>query len=196
MGQIVGYTRVSTVDQNDEGQQHTLKAAGATKIFSDRITGSAETRPGLDEMSRYVREGDTIVIYSIDRLARNVEHLLATVKAWRDNGIAIEFIREGIRIDSTPTPMTELLLGVIGHIAQFEKSIIKERQREGIEAAKRRGVYKGRKRALDEDQVKELQNLLRQTGNVSEIARQMGVSRQTIYRYMNENRANGVECDG
>ena len=186
MGQIVGYTRVSTVDQNDEGQQHTLKAAGATKIFSDRITGSAETRPGLDEMSRYVREGDTIVIYSIDRLARNVEHLLSTVKEWRDNGIAIVFIREALRIDGEKNPMSELLLGVIGHIAQFEKAIIKERQREGIEAAKRRGVYKGRKRALDEDQVKELQNLLRQTGNISEIARKMGVSRQTIYRYMKQ----------
>lgn len=188
MGQTVGYTRVSTVDQNDEGQQHTLKTAGATKIFSDRITGSAEIRPGLDEMSRYVREGDTIVIYSIDRLARNVEHLLSTVKAWREKGVAIVFIREGLRIDSTPTPMTELLLGVIGHIAQFEKSIIKERQREGIEAAKRRGVYKGRKRALDEGQVKELQSQLRQTGNISEIARQMGVSRQTIYRYLDEQR--------
>jgi DNA invertase Pin-like site-specific DNA recombinase len=108
------------------------------------------------------------------------------VKAWRDKGIAIVFIREALRIDGEKNPMSELLLGVIGHIAQFEKAIIKERQREGIEAAKRRGVYKGRKRALDEEQVNELQSLLRQTGNVSEIARQMGVSRQTIYRYMNQ----------
>jgi DNA invertase Pin-like site-specific DNA recombinase len=186
MGQIVGYTRVSTADQNDDGQKLTLNAAGATRIFSDRITGSAESRPALDEMSRYVREGDTIVIYSIDRLARNVEHLLSTVKAWREQGIAIVFIRESLRIESEPTPMTELLLGMIGHIAQFEKSIIKERQREGIEAAKARGAYKGRKRVLDEDKLKEFEQLKAQTGNISEIARRMGVSRQTIYRYMGE----------
>lgn len=146
----VGYVRVSTVDQNTARQEVMMKELGVDKIFVDKLSGKDTSRPQLQEMLSFVREGDTLVVESISRLARNAKDLLEIVEQLKER--KVNFISKKETID-TSTPAGEFMLTVFGALAQLERSYILERQAEGIAIAKAEGRYKGRKR-LDVDEEK------------------------------------------
>ena len=150
-GQRIGYVRVSSYDQNPDRQ---LENETLDRVFTDKASGKDVNRPQLEEMIQFVREGDTVVVHSLDRLARNLDDLRNLVKNLNDRGVKIQFVKEGLTFTGEDSPMSNLLLSVMGAFAEFERALIKERQREGIELAKKRGVYKGRKKALSEKDIK------------------------------------------
>ena len=152
-GLRVGYIRVSSIDQNPERQ---LEGIALDKTFTDKASAKDVNRPQLMEMLDFVREGDVIIVHSMDRLARNLEDLRRLVQNQTQRGIRIEFVKEGLSFSGDDSPMATLLLSVMGAFAEFERALLKERQREGIALAKKRGVYRGRKRALDQEQIIEL----------------------------------------
>ena len=142
---IVGYARVSSVDQNLDRQRVALEAYGIQSIFTDKMSGKDLHRPGFEALKEDVEEGDTLVVVSMDRLSRSLSDLLATVNYFSGKGVTIRFLKENIEITpGNASPISKLLLGVMGAVAEFERNLIRERQREGIELAKKRGVYKGR----------------------------------------------------
>lgn len=144
-GQRIGYIRVSTLDQNPDRQ---LEGAQVSKVFTDKASGKDTQRPQFDVLLGLVREGDTLVVHSMDRLARNLDDLRCLVQQLTGRGVRIEFIKEGLTFTGEDSPMANLLLSVMGAFAEFERELIRERQREGIALAKQRGAYRGRKRAL------------------------------------------------
>ena len=145
--------RVSTVEQNTVRQ---LDGIELDRVFTDHMSGATRNRPALEDLRRYVREGDTVVVHSMDRLARNLDDLRALVREFTDAGIAVEFVREHMTFTGKDSPMQQLMLSLLGAVAEFERALIRERQREGIELAKKRGVYKGRRPSLTAEQVAEL----------------------------------------
>lgn len=178
-GQQLAYIRVSSVDQNTDRQ---LADTGITfdKTFTDKCSGGSKDRPALTELMEYARTGDTVNVHSIDRLARNIDDLRMLVAGWTGKGITVKFHKEGLTFsDDTSNPMNELLLNMLGAVAQFERAMIKERQREGIEKAKKKGVYKGRKHAVDPQDILKLLN----TGmSVRKVAAALNVSTATVQR--------------
>jgi len=182
-GQRVAYVRVSTVDQNI-GRQ--LEGLIADKIFTDHKSGKNTDRPALQEAIAYAREGDTLVCFSMDRLARNVQDLLKIVSDLNKQGVSVEFTKEHLTFTGDSTPMAQLMLTIMGAVAQFEREMLLERQKEGVAIAKREGRYKGRAPAIraNNGKLAELQNLVSQKLPIAEIARQLNVSRQTIYSMM------------
>ena len=180
-GQRIGYVRVSTLDQNDQRQ---LEGQVLDRVFTDRASGKNTQRPELEELVRFARAGDTVVVHSMDRLARNLDDLRAVVQTLTGKGTRVEFAKEGLVFTGEDSPMANLMLSVMGAFAEFERSLIKERQREGIALAKTRGVYKGRKRALDPQQVIEL--VARAAAGVpkTQLAKDYGLSRETVYQYL------------
>lgn len=141
-GQRVGYIRVSTFEQKPDRQ---LESIQVDKIFTDKASGKDINRPQLDALLSFVREGDTVVIHSMDRLARNLDDLRSIVNRLTSKGIRVEFVKESLTFVNNDSPMANLMLSVMGVFAEFERALLKERQREGIELAKKRGIYKGRK---------------------------------------------------
>lgn len=180
MGQRVGYLRVSTVDQNTERQ---LDGIALDKVFTDKASGKDTNRPELTRALEYVREGDTLVVHSMDRLARNLEDLRRVVRELTGRGVRVEFVKESLTFTGEDSAMNTLLLSMLGAVAEFERSMILERQREGIAIAKAAGKYKGRKAALTAAQAEELRQRLAAGEGVSALAREFGVTRQTIYNY-------------
>lgn len=180
-GQRIGYKRVSTFDQNDERQ---LAGLELDRIFIDKASGKDTNRPQFLEMMRFAREGDRIIVHSMDRLARNLDDLRKIVREAISKGIEIEFIKENLTFDSQASPMSNLLLSVMGAFAEFERALIKERQKEGIALAKKRGVYKGRKRSLQQSQIEELKVRAANHEKKSALAKEFGISRQTLYSYL------------
>ena len=180
MGQRVGYLRVSTVDQNTERQ---LDGIALDKVFTDKASGKDTNRPELTRALEYVREGDTLVVHSMDRLARNLEDLRRIVRELTGRGVRVEFVKESLTFTGEDSAMNTLLLSMLGAVAEFERSMILERQREGIAIAKAAGKYKGRKAALTAAQAEELRQRLAAGEGVSALAREFGVTRQTIYNY-------------
>src|SRR5215467_14135112 len=138
----VGYVRVSSVDQNAVRQ---LDGIAVERTFTDKASGKDTTRPKLDEMLAFVRDGDIVTVHSMDRLARNLDDLRRTVRTLTGKGVQVEFVKENLTFTGEDSPMATLLLSVMGAFAEFERALILERQREGIAAAKSRGVYTGRK---------------------------------------------------
>ena len=183
-GKNVGYLRVSTTGQNTSRQLDELEL---DKIFEDRCSGAIVERPALQEMLDWIREGDVIHVHSMDRLARNLQDLRELVDEIQSKGATIKFHKEGLEFSGEPSPMSELLLNLLGAVAQFERSLIRERQREGIEAAKKRGAYKGRKKALSAASRADLKFRHASGEGVSKLARKFDVSRQTVYSYLSEN---------
>ncbi|MBB0967476.1 recombinase family protein [Dietzia aerolata] len=177
MGMTVGYARVSTTEQNPARQLEAL--AGADRIYTDRASGKSTDRPELAELLRFVREGDTVRVTSPDRLARSTTDLLALVRQMKEKGVAVEFIDHPAL--NTDSPQGELMLTVLAAVAQFERATARERQAEGIAIAKTKGKYRGRKPALTEAQSASAVERLAQGASVSALAREYGVSRQTIY---------------
>ena len=181
-GQRIGYKRVSTVEQNT-GRQ--LDGVEVGKMFEDKASGKNTTRPQLQAALEFCREGDTLVVHSMDRLARNLSDLRLLVNQLTARGIAVEFVKEHLTFTGEDSPMSNLLLSMLGAVAEFERALILERQREGIALAKAEGKYKGRKPTLSEAQITDL--CTRATlGDESkvELAREFGISRETLYTYL------------
>lgn len=177
---IFGYARVSTDDQKLEAQHDALSAAGAERIFSDRISGATRTRPQLDQLLAQLRQGDVIVVTKYDRLARSLRDLLDIVEAIKEQGGGFRSLAEDI---DTTTPAGRLTFHVFASIAQFERERISERTREGLEAAKKRGRVGGRPPALSAAQRGEVRRMRDEEGRrLSEIAQLFKVSIKTVRR--------------
>lgn len=180
-GQRIGYIRVSSHEQNPDRQ---LDGSQVSKVFTDRASGKDTQRPQLDALLGYVREGDTLVVHSMDRLARNLDDLRRLVQQLTGRGVRIEFIKEGLTFTGDDSPMANLLLSVMGAFAEFERELIRERQREGIALAKQRGAYRGRKPALNDAQAAELRCRAEAREPKAALARAFGISRATLYEYL------------
>lgn len=181
-GQRIGYIRVSTLDQNPDRQ---LEGVQVGKVFIDKASGKDTQRPQLEALLNYVREGDTLVVHSMDRLARNLDDLRRMVQQLTGRGVRIEFVKESLTFTGEDSPMANLLLSVMGAFAEFERALIRERQREGISLAKQRGVYRGRKKALSDSRIEELQQRVKNAREPkAALAREFGISRATLYEYL------------
>jgi len=180
-GQRIGYIRVSTLDQNPDRQ---LEGVQVSKVFIDKASGKDTQRPQLEALLNYVREGDALVVHSMDRLARNLDDLRRMVQQLTGRGVRIEFVKESLAFTGEDSPMANLLLSVMGAFAEFERALIRERQREGISLAKQRGVYRGRKKALSESRIEELRRRVEAREPKAALAREFGISRATLYEYL------------
>ena len=180
-GQRVGYVRVSSFDQNPERQ---LEQVQVDKVFTDKASGKDAQRPQLDALLAFVREGDIVVVHSMDRLARNLDDLRRLVQNLAKLGVRIEFIKENLIFTGEDSPMANLMLSVMGAFAEFERALIIERQREGIALAKQRGAYRGRKKALSPEQAAELRQRAAAGEQKATLAREFGISRETLYQYL------------
>lgn len=182
----VGYVRVSTIDQRADRQ---LEGIELDRVFEDRVSGkNMRDRPQLEEMLKYVREGDEVFVHSMDRLARNLEDLLALVRTITEKGVKINFLKENLSFDPlhAASPMSKLLLGVMGAVAEFERELIHERQREGIALAKVRGAYKGRVKKVTPQLLEHADELLQGGQSMTATAKQLGVSRASLYRWFKD----------
>lgn len=177
----VGYIRVSTLDQNTVRQ---LDGVDVERTFTDKASGKDSARPKLAEMLAFVRDGDTVIVHSMDRLARNLDGLRSIVRTLTGKGVRVEFVKESLTFTGEDSPMANLLLSVMGAFAEFERALILERQREGIAAAKARGVYTGRKPALTTEQAVQLRDRAAAGESKSLLAEDFGISRETVYAYL------------
>ena len=180
-GQRIGYVRVSSFDQNPERQ---LEQVNVNKIFIDKASGKDTQRPELEALLSFVREGDTVVVHSMDRLARNLDDLRRIVQKLTKSGVRIEFVKESLSFTGEDSPMANLMLSVMGAFAEFERALIRERQREGIVLAKQRGAYRGRKKALSPEVATSLKARVAAGEQKSKLARELGISRETLYQYL------------
>ena len=185
-GTRIGYTRVSTVAQTQDQQQAALKAAGVTKFFSDTMSGARDDRPGLAAMLDYVRdnEGDTVVVWKLDRLGRNLQHILKTVKELTDRGVTLVSVTDGI--DSS-TAAGRMMIGVLGSLAEYERELIKERTALKRAASRANGTKFGRPRKVSDTEHIATARRMKADGHTGKsIAKYLGVSRATLYRYLDE----------
>lgn len=179
---LVGYARVSTQDQKPELQLDALCKAGCEKIFEEKASGAQRDRPELKAALAYLREGDTLVLWKLDRLARSLKQLIETVEALEDRKIGFRSITENI---DTTTPGGRLVFHIFGALAEFERSIIRERTSAGLAAARARGKVGGRPPALTEADVRAATVLLSDRSMaVKDVAKRMGVSVSTLYKYI------------
>lgn len=184
----VAYARVSTDDQNLDRQLDLLNTYHPDKTFTDHFSGKNLERPGFQKMLEYVREGDIILVTSMDRMARNLDDLLSITKLLQSKGISIHFLKENICLDPSAetAAMSKLIMSIMGAVAEFERSLIRERQREGILLAKKRGVYKGRK-PIDPDTVLQARELLKDGLSKTKICQELKISRSSLYKYLSGN---------
>ncbi len=180
-GPRVGYTRVSSLDQNADRQ---LDGVVLDRVFTDSASGRSTARPQLEAVLAFVRDGDAVLVHSMDRLARNLDDLRALVRTLTARGVRVQFAKEQLTFTGDDTAMATLLLSVMGAFAEFERSLIRERQREGLALARQRGAYRGRSRALNAEQVVQLRERAADGATKATLAREFGVSRETIYRYL------------
>ena len=180
-GQRIGYVRVTSFDQNPERQ---LQQVNVNKIFIDKASGKDTQRPELEALLSFVREGDTVVVHSMDRLARNLDDLRRIVQKLTKSGVRIEFVKESLSFTGEDSPMANLMLSVMGAFAEFERALIRERQREGIVLAKQRGAYRGRKKALSPEVATSLKARVAAGEQKSKLARELGIRRETLYQYL------------
>jgi DNA invertase Pin-like site-specific DNA recombinase len=180
-GQRIGYVRVSSFDQNPERQ---LEDVPLDKVFADKASGKDTQRPELAALLSFAREGDAVVVHSMDRLARNLDDLRRLVQGLTRRGVRIEFVKEHLTFTGEDSPMANLMLSVMGAFAEFERALLRERQREGIALAKKRGAYRGRRRALSPEQTTELRQRVAAGEKKAALARELGVSRETLYQYL------------
>ena len=180
-GQAIGYIRTSSAGQNDARQ---LDGVTLDRTFTDTASGKDTARPEFQKVLAHVRAGDHLKVHSMDRLSRSLADLEATVKGLTDRGVAVTSLSQSMTFTGVSSPMNTLMLQMLGAVAQFERALILERQREGIAIAKTTGVYTGRKAALDTAQVAELKGLVAAGVAKTKIADKLGVSRATVYAYM------------
>lgn len=185
----LAYLRVSTADQNEARQREAILAAGVAiasthEWFIDKASGGSTDRPELDRLRQYARAGDVVVVHSIDRLARSLSDLEALVTEFNKKRVTLRFLKEAQTYSpDAHDPMADLMRQVMGAFAQFERAMIRERQREGIAAAKDRGVYKGREKVLDVAGHAELLRLLGEGVPKTVVAERLGISRRSVYTY-------------
>jgi DNA invertase Pin-like site-specific DNA recombinase len=181
-GKLLGYVRVSTFEQNP-GRQ--LEGQTLHKTFIDKISGKSRHRPQLNALLDYAREGDTILVHSMDRLARNLDDLRKLViYELVPKKITVKFLKENLTFSGKTDPMSKLMLSVMGSFAEFERALLRERQLEGIALAKQRGAYKGRKKVLTPEKIENLKVLLKKKVSKTKIANTLGISRETLYKYL------------
>lgn len=179
---LIGYARVSTQDQTLNLQQDALEKIGCAKIFTDTISGATTERKGLDEALEYVREGDTLVVWRLDRLGRSLKHLIETITHLNNRKIGFQSITENI---DTTTSGGKLIFHIFGALAEFERDIIRERTNAGLQAARARGRFGGRPKALTQKNVSIAQALYRDKSNsIEDICKTLRISRATLYRYI------------
>ena len=185
----IGYVRVSSLDQNPDRQIEDLKAQQAEKIFMDKVSGKNTDRPELQRMLSFIREGDTLIVHSLDRLARNLADLLTMVQDLTCRGVSVIFLNERLSFEAgaDASPTSKLMLSMIGAFAEFERSMIRCRQAEGIALAKERGVYKGRPRSISDETLETVNALVEQGVPLATAAKKVGISRSTVYRYLQMN---------
>ena len=180
-GQKIGYIRVSTVDQNTDRQ---LADIELDKVFEEKVSAKTANRPELQQMLGHIREGDEIYIHDISRLARNIEDLHRLVNEIIEKGCSVHFVKENLHFSGDRTdPTQQLLLSMLGAVYQFERSIMLERQREGIAVAKAAGKYKGRPKKIDNH---EIRRILAEGNSISKTANLLGVSMSSVQRAKRE----------
>src|SRR5262245_7917433 len=179
--QRVGYVRVSSVDQNEARQ---LDGIALDKTFTDKCSGKDTNRPALQQALGYLRDGDKLLVHSMDRLGRNTEDLLRIVRELTERGVTVEFVQNRLTFNGSADKMAKLMLTMLAAVAEFERGLAKERQREGIALAKAKGKYKGRKKALTPEQTREAIALANAGVPKADLARRFNVSRQTLYSYL------------
>jgi len=180
-GKNLAYIRVSTIGQNTERQ---LDGMIFDRTFTDKASAKDTNRPALIEMLEYARDHDVIYVHSIDRLARNLQDLLKIVETIIKKNARIEFKKEGLIFSGESTSAALLMLSIMGSFAAFERSLLRERQQEGILLAKAKGVYKGRLPTLTDEQVKDIHDKLDLGISTARIARDFNISRATVYNYI------------
>jgi DNA invertase Pin-like site-specific DNA recombinase len=181
---LIGYARVSTVDQNLDLQRDALERAGCARIFTDQMSGAKAERPGLEQALSHVREDDTLVVWKLDRLGRSLPHLVQTVMGLNDRGVGFKSLQESI---DTTSPAGKLIFHVFAALAEFERDLIKERTQAGLVAARARGRKGGRPRVVDEKKAKAARAMRADTSlSVAEICAELKISRTSFYRYTGE----------
>lgn len=175
----IGYVRVSSCDQNTDRQ---LEGMELDVVFTDTASGKDLFRPAFEDCFDRLKEGDVLHVHSIDRLTRNLQDLLVLLSAMLERGVTVRFHKEKLTFSNDSSPFQKLRLQIIGAVAEFERAFIRERQREGIAFAKLKGKYKGRKAILSSKQTQEIARRVARQESVAALAKEYGVSRQTIYR--------------
>ena len=188
IGQKIGYVRVSSLDQNDARQ---LDGLALDKIFTDKASGKDVHRPQLQAMLSHVREGDHVYVHSMDRLSRSLKDLQEVVESLTARGVAVEFCKENLKFERPgnnsgghTAAYSKLLLQMLGAVGEFERALIRERQREGIAIAKTKGVYKGRKSGLNAEMKLKLREMIASGISKTEIAKNLAISRASVYQYI------------
>src|SRR3954463_14043757 len=179
---LIGYARISTDDQNLDLQRDALEKAGCEQIYTDRVSGTKASRPGLTEALSHLRSGDTLVVWRLDRLGRSLRHLIDTVTDLQARGIGFKSLQESI---DTTTSGGKLVFHIFGALAEFEREIIRERTNAGLQAARARGRNGGRPKKLTNKQIQMLQHLAAdKKHSVKEICQTLGIGRTAFYRYL------------
>jgi len=179
---ILGYARVSTVEQSTDLQLDSLQSAGCDKIFTDSASGSKTDRKGLAETLEYARSGDTVVVWRLDRLGRSLRHLIDVINELDERGIAFRSLTEDI---NTSTPGGRLVYHLFGALAEFERGIIKERVNAGLAAARKRGRVGGRPAVVDKSKAAAIQAMRGRELSVADICKSLGISKATYFRHKN-----------
>jgi DNA invertase Pin-like site-specific DNA recombinase len=177
----VGYRRVSSIEQNLDRQ---LDGLELDKVFSEKVSGKSADRPELQALLGWVREGDEVLVHSLDRLGRNQIDLLGIVQQLTDKSVSVKFVKENLTFNGNDDAISKLMLSMMSAFAEFERALIRERQREGIELAKLKGVYHGRKPSLTSAQADELRKRVDDGEKKSALAREFQISRETLYAYL------------
>jgi len=186
---IIGYARVSTLDQNLELQRDALEQAGCERVFEDHVSGASSERPGWAKATAALRAGDTLVVWRLDRLGRSLKHLIDTVNELDARGVGFKSLNESV---DTTTPGGRLVFHIFGALAEFERELIRERTHAGLAAARARGRKGGRPRKLTPRQVATARTLLKDREHtVTAVAEMLGVSRSTLYRALEEQAVKG-----
>jgi DNA invertase Pin-like site-specific DNA recombinase len=188
MGMLVGYARVSTAGQSVNLQRDALKKAGCKRIFADVASGAKSERPGLAKALEFVRRGDTLVVWKLDRLGRSLSHLIESVRALQERKVGFRSLQESL---DTRTSGGKLVFHVFGALAEFERDIIRERTNAGLAAARARGRKGGRPRVLDEKKTALARALYREGTATAVICATLGISRSSLYRYLPESPSAG-----
>jgi DNA invertase Pin-like site-specific DNA recombinase len=178
---LIGYARVSTADQTLDLQKDALQQAGCTRIFTDTASGAKAERIGLDEALSHLREGDTLVVWRLDRLGRSLPHLIETITGLNNRGIGFKSITES----NTTTSAGKLIFHIFGALAEFERDIIRERTQAGLHAGRARGRLGGRPKSLTPKKAQMAEALYKDKNNtIDEICKTLNISRATLYRYV------------
>jgi DNA invertase Pin-like site-specific DNA recombinase len=184
-GKDIGYKRVSGPDQNPDRQLENIKL---DKVFIDYATARNMDRPQLKLLLEFIREDDTLIVHSMDRLSRRVADLKQIVSELVDRKVKVRFIKEGLVFSDENSALSNLMLHMMGAFAEFEHAFILERQREGIAVAKRLGKYKGRK-SIAQEKIVEMKQEMQTRKTKTQIAKDLGISRYTLYKYLKEDKA-------